>query len=358
MLDKEAGNIDAVSVGTPDHVHAVASLAAIRAGKHVYCQKPLTHTLLECRTLTEAARSAGVATQMGNQGHASEGSRLTNEWLRAGVIGPVHDVYVWSDRAGTLWKQGIGRPTETPSVPSTLDWNLWLGPMPERPYHPAYCPVSWRGWRDFGTGALGDMGCHIIDHPVWALELGAPTSVEASVTLDGSLLPGGKPNRETYPIAAIITYEFAARGEQPPVRMTWYEGGLMPPTPPGMPQGASLPGNGALYVGSKGVLYHSSHGGMPELLPRGLVEEAKKVPKTMPRSVGHYEEWIAACKGGPAAVSNFDYAGPLTEIVLLGVLALRAPGKHLLWDSKNLKCPNAPDLDAFVHTEYRAGWTL
>jgi predicted dehydrogenase len=358
MLDKEANNIDAVTVGTPDHIHAVASMAAIRAGKHVYCQKPLTHTLHECRELTKAAHSAGVATQMGNQGHASEGARLTNEWIQAGIIGEVREVHVWSDRAGLLWKQGIGRPKETPPVPSTLDWNLWLGPVEERPYNPAYAPVSWRGWRDFGTGAMGDMGCHIIDHPVWALGLGPPTTVEATATLDGSLVDGNKPNVETYPIAAIITYEFPARGTLPPVRMTWYEGGLMPPTPAEMPSGARLPGNGVLYVGTKGKMFHSSHGGMPELLPATLHDAAKQVPKTMPRSPGHYEEWMLACKGGPRPVSNFDYAGPLTEIALVGVLALRAPGKRLEWDSANLKIKNAPELDAFVRTEYRKGWTL
>ena len=358
MFDKEAKNIDAVTVGTPDHIHAVAAMAAIRLGKHVYCQKPLTHTLHECRELTKAAHKAGVATQMGNQGHASEGSRLTNEWIGAGLIGEVREVHVWSDRAGLLWKQGIGRPTETPPVPSTLDWNLWLGPSQERPYHPAYAPSNWRGWRDFGTGALGDMGCHIIDHPVWALALGAPTAVEATATLDGSLLAGNKPNFETYPIAAIITYEFPARGALPPVRMTWYEGGLMPPTPAEMPEGQRLPGNGVLYVGTKGKMHHSSHGGMPTLLPLALHEQARHVPQTIVRSPGHYEEWLQACKGGPRPVSNFDYAGPLTEIVLVGVLALRAPGKRLEWDSVNLKVKNAPELDAYVHTEYRKGWTL
>ncbi len=357
MLDKEAKNIDAVTVGTPDHVHAVASMAAIRAGKHVYCQKPLTHTLRECRELTKAAHEAGVATQMGNQGHATEGARLTNEWIQSGLIGEVREVHVWSDRAGRLWKQGIGRPTETPPVPSTLDWNLWLGPIQERPYHPAYVPANWRGWRDFGTGALGDMGCHIIDHPVWALGLGAPTSVEASCTLDGSVIDN-KPNFETYPIAATITYEFPARGAQPPVRMTWYEGGLMPPTPAEMPAGKRLPDNGVLYVGSKGKMYHSSHGGNPEVLPVPLAEAAARVPKTMARSPGHYEEWLLACKGGPKPVSNFDYAGPLTEIVLVGVLALRAPGQRLEWDSANLKVKNVPDVNAFVHTDYRPGWSL
>ena len=218
--------------------------------------------------------------------------------------------------------------------------------------------MSWRGWRDFGTGALGDMGCHIIDHPVWALELGAPATVQASVTLDGAFLGDDRPNFETYPIAALITYEFPARGQRPPVRMIWYEGGLMPPTPPELPAGRKLPDNGVLYVGSAGKMYHSSHGGMPELLPQSLHERAKAVPKTMARSPGHYEEWLLACKGGPPPVSNFDYAGPLTETVLLGVLALRAPGARLEWDSANQRVKNAPELNQYVHTEYRKGWTL
>ena len=358
MLDKEAKNIDAVTVGTPDHIHAVATMAAIRAGKHVYCQKPMTHTLHECREVTKAAKAAGVITSMGNQGHASEGSRLTNEWIQAGIIGDVREVHVWSDRAGRLWKQGIGRPTETPPVPTTLDWNLWLGPIPERPYHPLYAPVGWRGWWDFGTGALGDMGCHIIDHPVWALNLGAPTSVEARTTLDGTLLDGNKLNYETYPVAAIIYYEFPARGNLPPVKMTWYDGGLMPPAPAELPAGQRLPDNGVLYVGSKGKMYHSSHGGMPQLLPASLHEAAKAVPKTMERSPGHYEEWVQGCKSGKQPVASFAYSGPMTEIVLLGVLSLRAPGTRLEWNSEELKVKNAPELNQYVHTEYRKGWSL
>jgi len=358
MLDKEANHIDAVTVGTPDHIHAVASMAAIRAGKPVYCQKPLTHTLYECREVTKAARRAGVATQMGNQGHATEGARLTNEWIQAGIIGAVREVHVWSDRAGRLWKQGIGRPKETAAVPPTLDWNLWLGPARERPYSPSYAPVSWRGWWDFGTGAMGDMGCHIIDHPVWALRLGPPSTVEARTSLDGSFLDGDKPNDETYPIAALVYYEFPARGDLPPLRMTWYEGGLMPPAPAELPLADRLPDNGVLYIGSKGKMYHSSHGGMPQLLPRELHEAAAKVPRSMERSPGHYEEWVEACKGGLRPVSNFDYAGPLTEIALLGVLSLRAPGRRLEWDSENLKVKNAPELSRYIHVEYRSGWTL
>lgn len=358
LMDKEAKHIDAVTVGTPDHIHAVATLAALRAGKHVYCQKPLTHTLLECRTVARVAREQKVATQMGNQGHATEGARLTNEWLRAGVIGEVREVHCWSDRAGKLWKQGIDRPTDRPAVPKSLNWDLWLGPVAERPYHPAYCPTLWRGWLDFGTGAMGDMGCHIIDHPVWALELGAPTSVESRVTLDGSEIAGGKPNTETFPIAATIFYDFPARGNLPPVRLTWYDGGLMPPTPAEMPAGEGLPGNGVLYVGSKGKLYHSSHGGMPKLLPQSLQEAANAVPRTMIRSPGHYEEFVNACKGGPLPVSNFEYAGPMTETALLGVLSLRAPGRRLAWNSAEMKFTNAPDLNQFTHIEYRKGWSL
>jgi predicted dehydrogenase len=221
-----------------------------------------------------------------------------------------------------------------------------------------YVPVNWRGWRDFGTGALGDMGCHIIDHPVWALALGAPSTVEARCTLDGSFLEGNAPNLETYPIASMITYGFPARGSQPAVRMTWYEGGLMPPTPAEFPRDRRLEDNGVLYVGSLGVMHHSSHGGMPEVFPEALRAKAAAAAKTMARSPGHYEEWLNACKGGPRPVSNFDYAGPLTEIVLLGVLSLYAPAKRLEWDSANLKVANAPELDRIIHPEFRKGWTL
>jgi predicted dehydrogenase len=358
MIDKEAKNIDAVTVGTPDHIHAVASMAAIKAGKHVYTQKPLTHTLVEARELTKAAAKAKVMTSMGNQGHASEGSRLTNEWIQAGVIGEVREVHCWSDRAGRLWKQGLGRPADSPPVPKTLDWDLWLGPVKERPYNPAYCPFSWRGWWDFGTGAMGDMGCHIVDHPVWALNLGAPTTVESRVTHDGSFLEGNKPNYEMFPIAAIIYYDFPARGNLPPVRMTWYDGGLMPPAPPELSRGQKLPDNGVLYIGSKGKMYHGSHGGMPQLLPGELHEAAKKVPKTMERSPGHYEEWVNACRGGKTPVASYAYSGPMTEIVLLGVLSLRAPGTRLEWDSENMKVKNAPELNQYTHIEYRKGYSL
>ncbi len=358
MLDKEANNIDAVTVGTPDHTHAVATMAALRAGKHVYCQKPMTQTLHEAREVTKTAKAAGVITSMGNQGHATEGARLTNEWIRAGVIGEVNEVHAWSDRAGKLWKQGLGRPKGTPDTPKTLDWDLWLGPRPDRPYNSAYAPHSWRGWWDFGTGALGDMGCHILDHPIWALELDAPTSVEARATLDGSELEDKRPNFETYPIASLIFYHFPAKGNRGPVKLTWYDGGLMPSAPNELAEGRKLPDNGVLYIGTKGKMFHSSHGGMPQLLPGELIEDAKKVPKTMERSPGHYEEWVNGCKTKKRPAASFDYSGPMTESVLLGVLALRVPGKRLEWDSAQLKVKNQPELQPFIQPEYRKGWTL
>ncbi len=358
MFDKEEKNIDAVTVGTPDHIHAVASMAAIKRGIHVYTEKPLTHTIQEARELRLAAEKHGVATQMGNQGHASEGARLTVEWIQAGVIGEVREVHAWTDRAGQTWPQGISRPTETPEVPSHLDWNLWLGPAPERPYHPTYVPFKWRGWWDFGTGAMGDMGCHIVDHPVWVLQLGSPTTVEAVTTIYGTQKVEDKLVFESYPLAALIYYEFPARGDLPPVHLTWYEGGLLPPTPSEMPPGERLHGNGVLYIGTKGKMYHGSHGGMPKLLPESLHEEAAKVEKSIPRSPGHKQEWLAACKGEGKPMSNFSYSGPLTETVLLGVVAQRAPGTRLKWDGEKLEFPNMPELNQHVHKEYRQGWSL
>jgi predicted dehydrogenase len=358
MLEEIGDKIDAVVVSTPDHTHAVATMMAIKMGKHVYCEKPLTKTIFEAREVTRAAREAGVATQMGNSGHAAEGARLTNEWIWADVIGEVREVHVWSDRAGKLWTQGVPRPKDTPPPPSTLNWDLWLGTAPQREYHPSYAPFGWRGWWDFGTGALGDMGCHIIDHAVWALELGHPTSVQASVPAVGSVWDDGSRNNETYPLAAIIHYEFPARGAKPPVRMTWYDGGLMPSKPAEMADDEELPGNGTLFVGSQGMLYCSSHGGEPRLIPSARMKDFQPPPKSMERSIGHHAEWIAACKGGKPAMSNFDYSGPLTETVLLGNLALRAPGKRLAWDGEPMRVANLPELNEHIHREYRKGWSL
>jgi len=358
MLIDDRLNIDAVVVSTPDHTHAVAAMMALKLGKHVYCEKPLSHTVFESRELARVARQQGVATQMGNGGHANEGARLTNEWIQAGVIGEVREVHVWTDRPGEGWRQGIPRPTEAPPVPESIHWDLWLGPAPDRPYHPIYLPATWRGWWDFGTGAIGDMGCHIIDHPVWALKLSHPSTVQAIATHSGSHLPDGEWNHETYPHACLIRYEFPARQDKPPVTMTWYDGGLMPPKPREMESEHDLPSNGVLYVGSEGKMFHGSHGGMPQLIPLSRMDDFEAPAQTMERSIGHHEEWIAACKGGKPSLTNFGYSGPLTEIVLLTNVALRARGKRIDWDSDNMRISNQSDLNRHLTPEYREGWNL
>ena len=357
MLDKEK-SIDAVVVGTPDHAHAIVSVTAMKMGKHVYCEKPLTRTVYEARTVARVARAAKVATQMGNQGMAFEGNRLINEWLADGAIGPVREVHVWSDRPthrGKIplwWPQGIERPQDTPAVPSTLDWDLWLGPAPWRPYHPVYVPFRWRGWWDFGSGGLGDMGIHNLAPVFSALKLGAPESVHASST------PVFK---ETIPLAAIVHYQFPARGALPPVKVHWYDGGLLPARPEELEEDERNLDreDGVIFVGDDGKMLVTGWGGRePRLIPESRNQQYKRPAPTLPRSVGHHKEWIEACKGGPAPRSNFDFAGPLTEAVLLGALCIRNGGEKLLWDSANLKITNEPEANKLLHYEYRKDWKL
>ncbi|MCX5653297.1 MAG: Gfo/Idh/MocA family oxidoreductase [Planctomycetota bacterium] len=356
MLDKEKG-IDAVIVGTPDHAHAIVSMAAIKRGKHVYCEKPLTRTVYEARALALAAREHKVATQMGNQGMAFEGNRLMTEWLEDGAIGPVREAHVWSDRpthSGKLplyWAQGIERPKEQPPVPSTLDWDLWLGPAPLRPYHPAYAPFRWRGWWDFGSGGLGDMGIHNIAPVFSALKLGAPTCVYASSTAVFA---------ETLPLACCVHYEFPARDGMPPVNLHWYDGGLLPSRPDELEDGRELDRqDGSLLVGDKGKMLIEGWGGSsPRLIPEKRMKEYKRPPKSLPRSVGHHSEWLAACKGNGATRSNFDFAGPLTEAVLLGTICVRVGGHKLNWDAANLKFTNSDAANALINPPYRKGWSL
>jgi predicted dehydrogenase len=358
MLEKQK-DIDAVVVATPDHVHAAAAMMAIRLGKHVFCEKPLTHTIFEARMLAEAAREAGVATQMGNQGHAAESIRLLCEWIWDGAIGEIKEVHAWTPHP--VWPQGIERPKETFPVPETLSWDLWLGPAPFRPYHPCYLPQLWRGWWDFGTGGLGDMGCHILDHVVWSLKLGAPISVEASYSIYVPEVTWDKPiNTETYPRASLVTYKFPEREGFPPLILMWYDGGLMPPRPEGIPDEIKMGDDygGALYVGDKGMILCGSHGANGlRIWPEERMQAYQRPAKTIPRSVGHYQEWIEACKGGEPAGSNFDYAVPLTETVLLGNVAIRT-GTKLYWDSASMRFPNNPDADRFLHRSYRDGWSL
>jgi len=346
MLEKEK-SIDAVLIATPDHMHAVASLAAIARGKHVYCEKPLARTVAETRRVTEAARKAKVATQMGNHGHSGSGIRMTVEWIRDGVIGDVREVHAWS--SGVPNSGFRDRPKDTPSVPKALDWDLWLGPAAHRPYHPTYAPYRWRQWWDFGTGTMGDMACHNIDPAFWALDLGHPESVEARCA---------GLNNETVPYAGTVYYQFPKRGSKPPVKLTWYSG-LKPPRPEELAEGRDLigGGNGILFVGDKGKLMCPGWAGGPRLVPLEKTREYTKPAASIPRSKGHHRDWIDACKGGDPASSNFDYSGHLSEVVVLGNAAMRVQ-KKILWDGPNLKALNCPEADAFIHPEYHNGWTL
>jgi len=354
MLEKQK-NIDAVLVVTPDHSHAVISATAMRAGKHVYCQKPLTHTVYEARKLAELAGECKVATQLGTANQASEGSRLLREWIWDGAIGPVREVHNWSNRP--IWPQGIDRPKETPPVPSTLDWDLWLGPAPSRPYHPAYLPLVWRGWWDFGTGALGDMGCYSFDTIFRVLKLGHPTSVEASGSAySPKMWAQLEVNKETYPRASMIHYRFPARENMPPVTVTWYDGGLLPEKPEELGE-QEMGKEGLLFVGDKGKILSDFTGGNSRLIPESKMKEYKQPPKTIPRSIGHHEEWIEACKGGKPAGANFEFSGLVTEALLLGNVSLRLR-KKLYWDGPNLKVTNVPEANEYLHFQYRQGWVL
>ena len=364
MLEKQK-DIDAVVIATPDHSHAVIAMMALAMRKHVYCQKPLTHSVYEARMLTEAAREAKVATQMGNQGRSGEGIRLVCEWIWDGAIGPVREVHTWTNRP--VWPQGIemDRPKETPPVPSTLDWNLWLGPAAYRPYHPTYLPNIWRGWWDFGCGALGDMACHIIDPAFLALKLRYPTSVEANTsTYWHGMFEKTKPKNEVFPRATIVRYKFPARGDMPPVSMTWYDGGMMPPRPEELEPGRRMGDNdgGVIFVGDKGKLMCGCYGMNPRLIPETKMRAYKRPPKTLRRIPGGMDgqekDWVRACKGGKPACSNFDYSGPLTETVVMGNLAIRYPQRKLDWDGLNMKVTNVPEANEYVNPPYRQGWSL
>jgi predicted dehydrogenase len=352
MLEKEGDKIDAVVVSTPDHLHAVSAMAALKLGKHVYVEKPLTLTISEARALHATAKKAGVCTQMGNTGHASEGSRLTNEAIRSGSIGEVSQVYCRTNRP--IWPQDLVRPAAEP-VPDTLNWDLWLGPAADKPYSSKIAPFKWRGFLDYGTGALGDMGAHIIDHPVWALNLGLPTKVW--VEKADRAVPGAE--KDSHPSSCIIHYEFAARDGRGPVKLTWFDGKYTIPRPDGMRADQKEPENGCLYLGSKHHMMHGSHGGNPVIIDANF-EKYVAPPKTEERSPGHYVEWIEAIqKGDPSrAKSNFDVAVPLTETLLLGVIgSVMGEGTELTWNPETMSTGN-PVADKMVSHSYRQGWSL
>jgi len=339
MIEKEAPKIDAVIVATADHNHALATIRAIRAGKHAYCEKPLTHTVQEARLVAEAAKKHGVATQMGTQIHAGNNYRRVVEIIQSGAIGDVTEVHVW---VGKAWGGGE-RPKGGQEPPPTLSWDLWLGPAPVRPYVPGrYHPGQWRRWWDFGTGTLGDMACHYMDLPFWALKLRHPTHCEAE---------GPEVHPETCPLGLIVRYQFPKRGDLPPVKFTWYDGNRTPREVAGQ----RVPGSGVMFIGSEGKMFanYSSY----KLFPAEKFADFKPPEPTIPNSIGHHAEWIKACKDGSPTTCNFDYSGALTEAVLLGNVAYRT-GEKLQWDAKTLKAANCPAADKFVRKQYRKGWEV
>jgi predicted dehydrogenase len=375
MLDKQK-DIEAVIVATPDHMHAPIALAAMDLGKHVYVQKPLTWSVAEARQLAKKAKSTGVATQMGNQGHSWDDARTAVEYVWAGAIGEIREIHIWTNRPLGYWPQGIPRPeARTPPPtgfrwngpgiesrlattmagnypkPAGLAWDLFLGVAPYVDYHPVYHPFNWRGWVDWGCGALGDMGAHLIDHSMWALDLGYPTTVETVATPF---------NGVCYPHATMTFYDFPARGSQPPVRLTWYDGGLLPPKPVEMAENYAIDkGGGAMLVGSKGKLIHDTYGRNPRLLPESLHKSFGKPAPKLPRipNENHEMNWVDAAKGKTQASCPFEYAAKLTEVMLLGIVALRA-GRKLEYDAASMRVTNVPAANQYLEREPRAGWSL
>jgi len=352
LLEKQR-DVDAVVVCTTDNLHAAVSAAAMRKGKHVFCQKPLTHTVWEARRIAEIAGQTGVATQIAVANQASEDTRLLCEWIWAGAIGPVREVMNWSSRP--FWPQAIEKPAGADPVPQGLDWDLWLGPAAERPFHHAYLPFVWRGWADFGCGALGDMGSYSFDTIFRVLKLDAPVSVEASSTERYS---------DSYPLASIVRYDFPARGEMPPVRFTWYDGGLKPPRPEELEDSRPFAGEredgdeGMLFVGDHGKILCDFNGGHPKLIPQAKMTSFQPPPKTLPRSPGNEREWLDACKGGKTKPGgNFEFSGKVTETLLLGNVATRL-GQKLVWDRAGMKVTNLETAQAYVRPERRRGWEL
>lgn len=352
-LFEKQKDLDAVVVGTTDNLHATVSAAAMKKGKHVFCQKPLTHTIYEARRIAEIAKETGVATQIAVGNQASEDTRLLCEWIWSGAIGPVREVHNWSSRP--FWPQGLDRPKDPEPVPDGLNWDLWLGPAPERPYNHVYAPFVWRGWTDFGCGALGDMGSYSFDTLFRVLKLEAPVSVEASSTERYS---------ETYPTASVIHYDFAARGDMPPVKFTWYDGGLKPPRPEELEEGREFKGEneegdeGMLFVGDRGKILCRFNGGHPKLIPQSKMDSYQQPPKTLPRSPGNEREWLDACKGSKVKPGgNFGFAGMATETLLLGNVSSRL-GQKLTWNRSDLKVTNSEQANKIIRPERRSGWEL
>jgi predicted dehydrogenase len=355
MFDQMGKEIDAVLVATPDHTHAVAAMPAIKMGKHVYCEKPLAHSIYEVRALMKAAREHNVITQMGNQGHSYDSMRVFREWVEDGAIGTVREVHAMCSSVYSEMDR-LEEVKKAEPVPEGLNWDLWLGPAEERPYHSAYVPGWWRRWSNFGTGVIGDWTCHVIDPVFWTLDLGAPTSVEADT---GDWDP--VKHSETFPKRTVIKYEFAAKGNRPPVKLTWYDGEARPPRPEEISEEEKekFPGIGALVVGDKGKIIYGSHGaGRPTILNKDQMASMSKEPRRLAKSAGHYKEWIECCKTGKRAGSDFAYGGPLTEIALIGVIAMGSKGQKLQWDSERMRFTNSAWANRWIEPKFRAGWAV
>jgi len=353
MLDEMDKHIDAVVVSTPDHTHAVAVMAAIKRVKHVYCEKPLAHSIHEIRELMRAAREHKVVTQLGNQGHSFDTIRTFCEWIWDGAIGNVHTIHAVCGAINSGMNQLPLLKEEHP-VPPTLDWDLWLGPARFRPYHPAYLPGKWRGWTPFGNGTIGDWVCHVVDPVFWALDLGAPATIEARA--EGY---DPKEHADVFPKGMTVRFEFPARGKRGPVTLFWYDGTEKPPRPQDLDPNRNVPKTGAIVIGDKGGITYGSHGaGGVRLFPDEKMKAYKQPQKTIPRVKDHYADWLQAIRGGTQAGSNFEYGGPLTEIALLGIIAMRMLGKNLEWDSKNMRFTNCEEANQFLNPPYRKGWEL
>lgn len=359
MLDQMGREIDAVVIGTPDHTHTVIALAAMKRGKHVYCEKPLAHSVQEVRALRVAARQFKVVTQLGNQGHSSGSIRRLCEWVWAGAVGQVHTVHAGCDAFREVYSQirNLEKATQHYEVPKGLDYDLWIGPVPFRPYTPLWVPWNWRGWLPFGTGTVGDWFCHVVDPSYWALDLDAPSTIQAEVK-DYDPAKHGL----TYPPGTTITFEFPAKGQRGPVKLVWHDGSVRIPKPKDFSAGENVPGTGAILFGEKGMIVHGSHGaGGCRLLPEEVMNQhsGKNAPaEKIKRVKSHAWDWLEAIRTGRQAGSNFDYGGPLTEVALLGAIAIRFPGQTLKWDAKATRFTNHDAANAYVNPPYRVGWTL
>jgi len=356
MFDAMDKDIDAVTVGTPDHTHAVICMNALKRGKHVYCEKPLAHSVGEIRALQKAAKEAKVVTQVGNQGHSSERIRQLCEWVWDGAIGEVKEVHARCGAFPQVYCQidKLPKLAEKNDVPETLDWDLWLGPAKQRPYSPLYVPWNWRGWLPFGTGAIGDWICHVVDPSFWALDLGSPVSIQCEAD-DYDLTK----HADVYPPGTKYTYQFAAKGKRGPVTLYWYDGKRQIPHPACLEEKRKVPGTGAILIGTKGGISHGSHGaGGARIIPEEKMRDYKQPEPSIPRVKGHHQDWLEAIRNGKQAGSPFDYGGALTELALLGVIALKFPGRELKWDGEKAQFTNCPEANAYVDPPYRTGWSL